>query len=86
MVRRLTKRVGVTPHWKKSWKKWDLQVSSLILVLFSGIDILQMSFSGLPRHLLEAIPYGQGIALGLFGMNLVGRLFILKPREESHEG
>lgn len=86
MVRRLKDKVGIRPNWKRSWKKIDLQVSSLILVLFSGIDILQMSFSGLPRHLLEAIPYGQGIALALFGINAVGRLFILKPKGATHAG
>lgn len=85
MVRRLKHKVGVRPNWKKSWKKIDLQVSSLLLVLFSGVDILQMSFSGLPRHLLEAIPYGQGIAMALFGINLVGRLFVLKPKGKANE-
>ncbi len=86
MVRRVKRKVGLSPHWKFSWKKIDLQISSLLLVLFSGIDILQMSFSGLPSHLLEVIPYGQGIALVLFVLNLVGRLFVLKLKDTHHEG
>lgn len=85
MVRKLKDKVGIHPHWKFSWKKLDLQISSLLLVLFTGIDILQMSFSGLPKHLLELVPYGNGIALGLFGLNLVGRLFVLKKKEVTHE-
>lgn len=85
MVRRVKHKVGLSPHWKFSWKKIDLQISSFILVLFSGIDILQMSFSGLPQHLLEAIPYGQRIALALFVLNLIGRLLVLKHKDASHE-
>lgn len=85
MVRKLKDKVGMNPHWKFSWKKLDLQISSLLLVLFTGIDILQISFSGLPKHLLELVPYGNGIALGLFGLNLVGRLFVLKKKEVTHE-
>ncbi|MEG0944652.1 MAG: hypothetical protein RSF86_13555 [Angelakisella sp.] len=85
MVRRLKHKVAVHPEWKFSWKKLDLQISSLLLVVFSGIDVLQMSFSGIPKHILELVPYGNGIAVGLFGLNLVGRLFVLKRKEPSHE-
>lgn len=85
MVRRVKRKVGLHPHWKFSWKKLDLQLSSLLLLLFTGIDILQVSFSGLPKHLLELVPYGNGIAMGLFALNLVGRLFVLKRKEVDHE-
>lgn len=85
MVRKLKSKVGIHPHWKFSWKKLDLQISSLLLVLFTGIDVLQVSFSGLPKHLLELVPYGNAVALALFGLNVVGRLFVLKKKDKSHE-
>lgn len=85
MVRRLKSKVAVHPEWKFSWKKLDLQLSSFLLIVFTSIDVLQMSFAGIPKHILELVPYGNAIAVGLFGLNLVGRLFVLKRKESADE-
>lgn len=83
MVRRLTKRVELVPNWKKSWKWASIQISTIGLILFSAIDVIQPLFSGLPSHLLERIPHGSNIAIGLFAVNIVGRLIRLKPKGDS---
>jgi hypothetical protein len=81
MVRKLTKRVELVPNWKKSWKWASNQISTIGLIFFSAIDVIQPLFSGLPRHILDQIPHGSGITITLFALNIVGRLFRLKPKE-----
>lgn len=83
MVRRLTKKVELVPNWKKSWKWASIQISTVGIIFFSVIDVLQPLFSGLPEHILERIPHGSGITIGLFALNIVGRLIRLKPKEDN---
>lgn len=82
MVRRLTKKVELVPNWRKSWKWASVQISTLGIVFFSVVDVLQPLFSGLPEHILKHIPHGSGITIGLFALNIVGRLIRLKPKED----
>lgn len=82
MVRRLTKKVELVPNWKKSWKWASIQISTVGIVFFSAIDVLQPLFSGLPEHILNQIPHGSHITIGLFALNIVGRLVRLKPKED----
>ena len=86
MVHRLTKRVELVPNWKRAWKWASIQISTFGLILFSAIDIIQPMFSGLPRHLLDQIPHGSGVAIVLFALNIVGRLIRLKSKEEDSHG
>lgn len=85
MVRRLRKKVELVPNWKKSWKWASIQISTIGLVFFSAIDIVQPMFSGLPGHILEEIPHGSNITIALFALNIVGRLVRFKPRDDSDE-
>lgn len=85
MVRRLAKRVELVPNWKRSWKWASVQISTVGLIFFSAIDVLQPLFSGLPEHILNQIPHGSGITITLFALNIVGRLVRIKPKEDSHE-
>lgn len=82
MVRKLTKKMELVPNWKKSWKWASIQISTVGLIFFSAIDILQPMLTGLPQHLLERIPHGSTLAIGLFALNIVGRLVRLKPEEK----
>lgn len=86
MVRRLTKRVELVPNWKRAWKWASIQISTIGLILFSAIDIIQPIFSGLSNDQLELIPHGSGVAIGLFALNIIGRLIRLKPKEEDTHG
>lgn len=86
MVRKLTKRIELVPNWKRAWKWASIQISTFGLILFSAIDIIQPMFSGLPRHLLDQIPHGSWIAIGLFALNILGRLIRLKPEGDSKHG
>lgn len=83
MVRRLKKHVGICPHWKFSWKKLDIQISSLLLIFFSSIEVLHMSLSSLPDEISDMVPYAQPVMLAIFVLNLIGRLFVLKGK--NHE-
>lgn len=83
MVRGLTKKVELVPNWKKSWKWASIQINTVGIIFFSAIDVLQPLFSGLPEHILERIPHGSGITIGLFALNIVGRLIRLKPKEDN---
>lgn len=85
MVRRLKRKVGLVPNWKKSWKWASVQISAFGLILFSAIDIIQPMLTGLPRHILEDIPHGSSITITLFALNIVGRLVRFKPKDDSHE-
>lgn len=85
MVRRLTKKVELVPNWKKSWKWASVQISTIGLILFSVVDIIQPMLTGLPRHILEDIPHGSSITIALFALNIVGRLVRFRPKEDSHE-
>ena len=85
MVRRLTKKVELVPNWKKSWKWASVQISTVGLILFSAVDIIQPMLTGLPRHILEDIPHGSSITIALFALNIVGRLVRFKPKDDSHE-
>lgn len=85
MVRRLTKKVELVPNWKKSWKWASVQISTVGLILFSAVDIIQPMLTGLPRHILEDIPHGSSITIALFALNIVGRLVRFRPKEDSHE-
>lgn len=85
MVRRLTKKVELVPNWKKSWKWASVQISTIGLILFSAVDIIQPMLTGLPRHILEDIPHGSSITIALFALNIVGRLVRFKPKDDSHE-
>ena len=82
MVRRLTKKVELVPNWKKSWKWASIQISTVGIIFFSAIDVLQPLFSGLPEHILNQIPHGSNITIGLFALNIIGRLVRLKPKED----
>lgn len=83
MVRRLTKRVELVPNWKRAWKWASIQISTIGLVLFTAIDIIQPLFSGLSGDMLDRIPYGSTIAVGLFALNIIGRLIRIKPKEDT---
>lgn len=85
MVRKLTKRVGLVPNWKKAWKWASVQISAFGLILFSAVEIIQPMLTGLPRHILEDIPHGSSITITLFALNIVGRLIRFHPKEDSHE-
>lgn len=85
MVRRLTKKFELVPNWKKSWKWASVQISTVGLILFSAVDIIQPMLTGLPRHILEDIPHGSSITIALFALNIVGRLVRFRPKEDSHE-
>ena len=85
MVRRLAKKVELVPNWKKSWKWASVQISTVGLILFSVVDIIQPMLTGLPRHILEDIPHGSSITIALFALNIVGRLVRFKPKDDSHE-
>lgn len=85
MVRRLKRKIGLVPNWKKSWKWASVQISTFGLILFSAVDIIQPMLTGLPRHILEDIPHGSSITIALFALNIVGRLVRFKPKDNSHE-
>lgn len=85
MVRRLKGKVELVPNWKKSWKWVSVQISTVGLILFSAVDIIQPMMTGLPRHILDVIPHGSNIAIALFALNIIGRLIRFRPKENSHE-
>lgn len=85
MVRRLKRKIGLVPNWKKSWKWASVQISTFGLILFSAVDIIQPMLTGLPRHILEDIPHGSSITIALFALNIIGRLVRFKPKDDSHE-
>jgi hypothetical protein len=80
MVRRLTKHVELVPDWKRSWKWASIQLSTLAIVFFSAIDVLSNSLSALPQEIIQQIPHGNHITIGLFLINIVCRLIRIKPR------
>lgn len=85
MVRRLKRKFELVPNWKKSWKWASVQISTLGLILFSAVDIIQPMMTGLPRHILDDILHGSNIAIALFALNIIGRLIRFRPKENSHE-
>jgi len=81
MVRRITKRIELVPNWNKSWKWASIQISTIGLIFFSAIDVIQPLFSSLSKDTLDLIPHGSSITITLFALNIIGRLFRLKPKE-----
>lgn len=86
MVRRITKHVELVPNWKRCWKWASIQISTVGLIAFSAVDVLQSSFGAIPPHILEKIPHGSNIAIALFALNIAGRLIRIKPKEVNDEG
>lgn len=81
MVRWLKSKLELVPNWNKAWKWASVQISTIGLIFFSVIDIIQPMLTGLPAHLLNDIPHGSNIAIVFFILNIVGRLIRIKPKE-----
>ena len=80
MVRKLKKRMPIEAHpeWKGRLKRFSVWFGSVGAVLYGAFDVLQMGFLSLPKHLLERIPYGTGIALAIWASIMLVKLFRLR--------
>lgn len=83
MVRKLTKRIGLVPNWQKCWKWATVQLSAGVLFFFSALDLIQLYSNSIPSHILKEIPHSSEIIMWVCFLNIVARLFHLKPKEPS---
>ena len=82
MARKLRHRIPVepVPEWKARLKRLSVHVGSGSAIIFGVVEVLQSGVIALPRHLLECIPYGSAIALGLWASVLLVKMFRMKRK------
>ena len=67
--------------WKSAWKFWSVQLNALGLILMGVAEMLRDSVGMVPPSLAHLLPHAQQIAMGLFILGLIARIFKQKPKE-----
>ena len=85
MARKLRHRIPVepVPEWKARLKRLSVHIGSGGAIIFGVVEVLQTVVVSLPRHLLDRIPYGSAIALGLWASVLLVRMFRMKRKSNG---
>ena len=73
------------PDWKRAWKFASFQISTLGVILMALVEFVNQAWISLPPSVVSQIPHTQTIALALFGLGIVGRLFKLKDKDDDAE-
>lgn len=68
--------------WKKAWKFASVQINFLG-VLAMLVDFMGQTWNSLPPHIHDKIPNASTIALVLFALGILGRLWKLKEKPED---
>ena len=78
-------KIQPVSNWKRAWKFASVQLPVLGLLLMTMADFVQQSWAQLPPQFKKDIPHATTIAMIMFALSLVGRLFTLTRKEPSDE-
>jgi len=78
-------KIQLVSNWKRAWKFASVQLPVLGLLLMTMADFVQQSWAQLPPQFHKDIPHATTIAMIMFALSLVGRLFTLTRKEPSDE-
>ena len=77
--------IVLIPDWKRAWKFASIQISSLGVLIMGFLELVNQAWISLPPSVVSQFPHAQTIALTLFGLGIVGRLFKLKDKDDDAE-
>lgn len=77
--------IVLIPNWKRAWKFASIQISSLGVLIMGFLELVNQAWVSLPPSVVAHIPHTQTIALVLFGLGILGRLFKLKDTGDDTE-
>ena len=78
-------KIQLVSNWKRAWKFASVQLPVLGLLLMTLSDFVQQSWAQLPPQFQKDIPHATTIAMIMFALSLVGRLFTLTRKDPSDE-
>lgn len=61
-------------NWKKAWKFWSVQLTTIGIFLLSFADVLNAAWASMAPSLSAHIPGARYVALGVFILSLIARL------------
>ena len=78
-------KLHLIDDWDRAWKWASVRTSALGILIMGAAQILGSSWTSLPPSLQQYIPHADVIAMILFGVTMVGRLFKWKVEPNGTE-
>lgn len=75
------KKVKLIPNWKEAWKFASMRLSGLGVILMSVFEAVHQGWIALPSQVEERIPNAALIALVIYILVMIGRIYKLTQRE-----
>jgi hypothetical protein len=69
--------------WRRAWRWSSVRLSALGALVMAAAEVAGSSWSALPPDIRDSIPHAQTIALVLFVLMPIARIF---TREEASDG
>lgn len=75
--------MNLIDDWKKAHRYWSVRLNSAGIALMGLAGIVSEAWNSMPSDLRQAVPYAQGIAMGLFILGLVARVVKQKGPDDA---
>lgn len=86
MVKIITNwQLSIVEDWRRAWKWASIRTPALGIMIMGLAQILGQAWTGLPPSLQQYIPHADKIAMFLFTVSMVGRVFKLEKKPDGTE-
>lgn len=71
--------------WRRAWRWASVRLSLMGAVLMGAAEVAGSSWSALPPEIRDSIPHAETIALLLFVLTPIARIFTIKGGKDDGE-